>query len=182
MTQSTGHAWVLHGTSWVTSDGHAAPPFVGGVSTARVWFCSPPPHVVEHTPTSFHGVMTQSPGHGCVPHATVCVRSPMHVPPPDAGVATVRVWFCVPPPHDDEQMVALTHAEKVQLMTGGVHADAPAGEDHSTGQSMHPDAPVVLAYVPAAHATHASLPGVDWCMPTGHAWHVVFALAPVAFE
>ena len=104
--QSVWHTAVLHACDSVRV-GQAAPPLLAGVVTRRDRDCVPPPQVAEHADQSEKAATTQSTeatpaGHACVLHGCVLVRSSHAVPPLAAGVTTVRVSSCVPPPHEAE--------------------------------------------------------------------------------
>jgi len=99
-----GQACVLHASVLICSDaaGHAAPPQEGGVTTARLNVCMPPPHVAEHWPDGMKLLMTQSTlmqggGHAYVLHASDLTFSDSagHALPPCAADRTpLRVNVC----------------------------------------------------------------------------------------
>jgi len=100
--QSTGQPCVLQPRcSW--RDGHCAPPFFGWTRIVRVRDCVPPLQVAEQEVHELQSDTTQSTGQSWVLHAWV---SDVHgqVPPFFAGVITVRVRVCEPPPHVFEQV------------------------------------------------------------------------------
>ena len=67
-TQSVGQFWLLQSGDSVVG-GHATPPNAAAVSTARVRYLRPPPHVAEHLLNDPQEATWQSCGHGCTLHS-----------------------------------------------------------------------------------------------------------------
>ena len=112
-TQSMAQGWVLQACVLVNT-GHAAPPKAGKVVTIRFLDCVPPPHTAEQLLQLDQALTTQSIGQGWLLHDCVSVNTGQACPPLDAGVTTVRIRDCVPPPQTAEQVPQLDQAVTTQ--------------------------------------------------------------------
>lgn len=157
----TGHACSLHAWLSLVGPSHSMPPPEAGVFTVRVRVWVPPPHVFEHVPNALQSFQTQSTGmgHACSLQAWLSLVGPSHaLPPLDAGVFTVRVRVCVPPPHIFEHVPNAVQSFQTQS-TGGVHAASlQALVSLSAGQAAPPLAGCVMMvrvrdWVPPPHST-----------------------------
>jgi hypothetical protein len=110
--------------------GHAVPLFAAGVVIVIMLDWVPPPQVAVHVDHADHALVAQftvnnssihliissrSPGQACVLHVCEPVSDPHAVPPFAAGVVTVRVQDCVPPPQVAEHVVHADHALSTQF-------------------------------------------------------------------
>jgi len=108
-----------------TNGGHARPPFLAGVTTARVCVMVPPPQAVEHVEKAEHAVTTHASGrgggcggggHARVLHACCSLNDGHAVPPKASSVTTVRLRVWVPPlPQDTVHCVHADQALTTQL-------------------------------------------------------------------
>jgi len=85
----------------LTTEPQRVPPQSDGVSTGRVWYIWPPPHVAEQDEKDDHSPNTQSTGqqprlHGLVSSGR---HDGLHAP-----VEHVTERVCTPPPHVTEQV------------------------------------------------------------------------------
>jgi len=112
-TQSHGQACVLQDCERVVA-GHSLPPFEAGVVTLQLEVCVPPPQVFEHSDQSLQAETTQSHGHACVLQGCERVVAGQGRPPFEAGVVTLQLEVCVPPPHVAEHSDQSLQAETTQ--------------------------------------------------------------------
>ena len=84
---------------------HSCPPLLAGVVTMKLRVATPVgPHGSEQSLSSLYEP-TQSTGQASVLHAWLSlVPSASQVPPLAAGVVTMKLRVCVPPPHGTEQL------------------------------------------------------------------------------
>ena len=83
MTQSIEHGSALQG-SVCMSPGHCFSSCAASALTVHFCFCSHPPQVLLHVPSSCHSLILQSTGHSLTLHSLPSIASP------SAGVATCR--------------------------------------------------------------------------------------------
>lgn len=123
------HAALVHAFESLNAP-HAAPPFAGGVTTARVRRCSPAPHSCEHGLQVDHSLSWQSSTHAAAEHGALSLSAGHGAPLQLASVVAVRVRVRMPPlPHDTEQVDHAAHADTA----------------HATGQQPRPQFAVSLS-------------------------------------
>jgi hypothetical protein len=123
------HAGCVHACDSLSAP-HAAPPFAGAATTARVRRCSPVPHCCEHTLQLDHMLSWQSLAHAAAAaHGSLSDSDGHGEPLQLASVVAVRDRERVPLPHVAEQ---LDHA---------AHVDTT----HATGQQPRPQFAVSLS-------------------------------------
>lgn len=162
-TQSMGQGWVLQGTVWFNSVGHAMPPYRGSTTVlVRVVVPLGPQEAVQ-TDQRDHGLTTQSMGQGCVLQFIVSLSGGMGMPPYIGNVVTVRVRMMTAPPQETEHVAHGPQGVTTASMGQGCVLQGFVSV--VMGQGMPPwrgDVVIALVWVvvPAPHVTvqvdHAS--------------------------
>jgi len=134
--QLTGQGFVLH-TAFILSAPHFSPPNCGCLVTLRDLDFTPPPHFLEQDSQEFQELSRQCTGQLCVWHFCVLLSAGHALPPYLAGVTTVRVVVCAPPPHVFEHDGQPAHGETTQLT--GQCFSLHAFDSETFGQLLPPN-------------------------------------------